>query len=347
MALAAGAMLLLVLIATAEMPFYLHTRELPGWMPGIFMLTSFLTVAVWLMLEVRSRRYLQPPLDRPWRWFFYHLKRLPLLIVAFTFITFNLRHAMLYMHNVQQVLSWRGLLYAMPFEAVKISLLYSCWLGLVFGVLSYVRMRQQAEHLLNMQKTLAEAQLSQLKAQLRPHFLFNTLNTISSVMQVDVPRADRLLTQLGDLLRANLDSSDRNLVPLSEELTLLRQYADIMQARFVGRVRVEWEVDEQALPISVPTMLLQPLLENAFIHGVEKASGNQWLRVRVAREQSALRIAIFNTGAPPREPRAEGVGLRNCRDRLQLIYGAQASLHLGHDDQGITATVKLPWQGAP
>src|SRR5262249_39544096 len=141
------------------------------------------------------------------------------------------------------------------------------------------------------------AKLTQLQGQLRPHFLFNALNTISSLMQVDVPRADRMLTQLGDLLRANLTASERNTVPLGEELQLLRLYASIMEERFAGRIAVEWCSDPAVTDAWVPTMLLQPLLENAFKHGVERNSGADRITVAAQRDADLLRISIRNSNS--------------------------------------------------
>src|SRR6202023_1582698 len=133
-----------------------------------------------------------------------------------------------------------------PFEFVKASLFYCLWLGLVYGTLSQMRSREQSAQLSLIQKALVEAQLARLQAQLRPHFLFNTLNTVSSLMQSDVGRADRLLTRLGDLLRASLGAGGTDTVPLRDEIRLLRLYAEIMEERFSGRVVTEWQIAEDA-----------------------------------------------------------------------------------------------------
>jgi LytS/YehU family sensor histidine kinase len=203
-------------------------------------------------------------------------------------------------------------------------------------------MRRQTERLLATQKTLVEAKLAQLQGQLRPHFLFNALNTISSLMQVDVARADRMLTQLGDLLRANLDASERNTVPLGEELELLRLYAAIMQERFVGRITVEWNIDAAATNAWVPTMLLQPLLENAFKHGVERNSGADHIVVSAQRSADTLCISIRNSNSVLAQEHSQGVGLRNCRERLLLLYGDAGTLMLTNG-AGVTAAVTMPW----
>jgi sensor histidine kinase YesM len=206
-------------------------------------------------------------------------------------------------------------------------------------------MRQQTERLLATQKTLVEAKLMQLQGQLRPHFLFNALNTISSLMQVDVARADRMLTQLGDLLRANLNASERNTVPFNEELQLLHLYAAIMQERFAGRITVEWNIDASATGAWVPTMLLQPLLENAFKHGVERNSGSDHIVVTAQRSNDTLCISIRNSNSTLMQGYVEGLGLRNCRERLQLLYGVTATFELTNG-AGVTAAVTMPWMGS-
>lgn len=323
-----------------ELPMYVHNPRISWAQIGAFTVPELLVVGIGVTIEVHSTRYFEPSLDRPVRWFLRHLRHLPVVILVFVAATAVLRYlafASLGTGSPYPVI-WGSVVY----EGIKISVLFCCWLAWVFAVLSFVRMRQQAEHLLSVQKTLAEAKLTQLKAQLRPHFLFNTLNTISSFMQVDVARADRLLTSLGDLLRANLDASDRDRVPLREELELLRRYADIMLERFSERVAMEWRVADDALEVLVPTMLLQPLLENAFKHGVEKNSAAQSIQISVAVKAARLSIAIRNTGSQLVELRGEGRGLRNCRERLQLLYGAEATLELDQTSDGVEVSVLLP-----
>ena len=120
---------------------------------------------------------------------------------------------------------------------------------------------------------------------MQPHFLFNALNTISALMQVDVERADRLLTRLADLLRASLQAGARQMTSLREELKLLELYAQIMQERFADRVTLTWNVADDALDAAVPAMLLQPLLENAFKHGVERSREPVTIRIDVEAQR--------------------------------------------------------------
>jgi LytS/YehU family sensor histidine kinase len=237
-------------------------------------------------------------------------------------------------------LPWRGFI---PFELVKASLFYCLWLGLVYGTLAMLRSREQSAQLTLVQKALAEAQLAQLQAQLRPHFLFNTLNTASSLMHIDVRRADRVLTRLGDLLRASLGAADITMVPLREELRLLHLYADIMEERFSGRFLMEWSIEEGALAHRVPAMVLQPLLENAFKYGVERTTGTQHIRVAAGAAPGKLNISIRNTGSVLEPGWRTGIGIANCRDRLRVLYGDAGSVGLSTDPEGgVAAAISLP-----
>jgi LytS/YehU family sensor histidine kinase len=206
-----------------------------------------------------------------------------------------------------------------------------------------LRSREQSAQLTLVQKALAEAQLAQLQAQLRPHFLFNTLNTASSLMHIDVRRADRVLTRLGDLLRASLGAADLALVPLREELRLLHLYADIMEERFFGRFLMEWSIEEGAVAHRVPAMLLQPLLENAFKYGVERTTGTQHIRVAAGAAPGKLNILIRNTGSVLQPGWRAGIGIANCRDRLRVLYGDAGSVDLSTDPEGgVVAWISLP-----
>lgn len=333
--------LLMLALMTAELVVWVH-----GQMPWSYLLivlgSEMLVVAVWLTLEMRSRRYATPSVERPSRWFLHHLRRLPLLMLGFYVFTHGMRYLAFAAIGERYGTAWQ---FGILIEGIKVALLYPCWLGVVFGFRSFHEMRERNERLLHAQRSLAEAQLTQLRAQLRPHFLFNALNTVSATMQADVSRADRLLTLLGDLLRANLESSDRNLVTLAEEIDLLRRYADIMLARFGDRVALEWHLEPDAMPVTIPSMLLQPLLENAFKHGVERNAEPQTIRIAACRTTHGATLTIHNTVSQLAQPYREGFGTRSCRERLALIYAGGASFTLReHPAGGVEAKIDMPVQ---
>jgi LytS/YehU family sensor histidine kinase len=229
------------------------------------------------------------------------------------------------------------------YESIKLVLFTTLWLCIIFGFASFTLWRQERERLLAVQKHLAESQLAQLKAQLQPHFLFNSLNTISSLMQVDVARADRLLTRLADLLRSSLQVGARHMTSLREELKLLELYAQIMEERFADRVALVWHIADDALDATVPAMLLQPVLENAFKHGVERSRVPVTIRIEAVRRDAGLQVTIRNSGAMLAATPALGIGLRNCRERLELIYGEPARLELVQDGDGVAARLTIPY----
>ena len=330
------------LVSIIESAGYIHDPNVPRWQPWCLILTSVVPIIVWLALEIRSDRYFEIPVDPPSAWFLHHLLRLPLLASGYIAVVFGPRHVLFQgMHALYFHLPWPALI---SFEFVKFSLFYGLWLGVVYGALSMLRAREQSAQLALARSALTQAQLAQLQAQLRPHFLFNTLNTISALMHTDVRRADRVLTQLGDLLRASLGASAASTVPLMEELELLRLYAGIMQERFSGRLELAWEVDADALPVPVPVMLLQPLLENAFKYGIEQAVGHQRIRVIAARIGGVLQIKIHNTGSSLQVGWRDGVGIANCRERLRVLYGESARLTINNDTAGVMASIDLPLQ---
>jgi LytS/YehU family sensor histidine kinase len=233
-------------------------------------------------------------------------------------------------------------LFVFGYESLKLVLFSGLWLGIIFGFDSFEQWQAQRRHLLELQKSLAEAQLSQLKAQLRPHFFFNALNTISALMHVDVERADRMLARLGDLLRISLQINDKEMTTLREEMRTLELFAQIMQERFADRVGLSWNIDPDLLDAQVPMLLLQPLLENSFKHGVERSVGPVSIGVDAHRERGRIVLEIRNTGSALPVEHREGVGLRNCRERLQVIYGNEATLQLIGDADSVIAKVTLP-----
>jgi hypothetical protein len=315
------------------------------WEPIVWEGSSAIVATFWLWLSRRARQRWSPLLDEPLRWFGRYLAWLPVVALSFVIGIYAIRHGIYalttetYEHD-----PWPYLFF---YEPLKVLLYASLWICIVFGLESFARWQREREQLLTLQKHLAESQLAQLRAQLQPHFLFNALNTISSLMQVDVPRADRLLTQLADLLRASLHTGAQHMTSLRHELELLKLYAAIMQERFAGRVTIDWDVADDTLDATVPSMLLQPLLENAFKHGVERSTTPVAIRI-VARRGNAgkLEIAVRNAGALAATVGA-GIGLTNCRERLALLYGADATLDLAQDGSDVVARIVLPASRLP
>ena len=312
------------------------------WQPILWEGTSLMIATFWVVLQRRVHQRYATYLDRPLVWIWHHVKWLPIVVLTFVPVVYAIRHGVYAL--LGQTYAHEPWAYVLFYESIKLILFCGLWVGLIYGFDSYAQAQEQRQRLLALQKSLAEAQLAHLKAQLRPHFFFNALNTISALMHVDVPRADRLLARLGDLLRATLQWGDKEITSLREEIRMLELYAQIMQERFADRVTLSWDVDNAALGGAIPALLLQPLLENAFKHGVERSRDTVQIEIAARRDSERLHLAIRNTGSMLGPDRAEGVGLRNCRERLSVLYGDAAKLELIQLADGVEASVTLPWQ---
>ena len=217
---------------------------------------------------------------------------------------------------------------------------------------SLARERESADLALrasNLQAQLSEARLKALQGQLQPHFLFNTLNMISSLMYEDVSKADRMMTRLSTLLRMSLDTSERPSVPLRQEMDILGVYLEIMEARFGQRLRVTRHMDARAAEVPVPALLLQPLVENAIRHGAPEPNQQVEISVRAGCDGGHLRLEVSDNGPglSGTEATSDGVGLRSIRDRLAELYGDRARLKLENlTPRGLLVTVELPLAAA-
>ena len=189
---------------------------------------------------------------------------------------------------------------------------------------------------------LSEARLRHLTAQIDPHFLFNALNAISNRMHEDVDAADRMISQLGDLLRAAYESDDSVLVPLGRELGWLRGYAAMMAERFRGQLAFEIEVDPGIETLRVPRLLLQPIVENALRHGLK--DGHGWLRVEVRRTGNQLHYTVSDDGIGlPEKPLERGTGLSNISRRLELLFPDSHELAFGsREPHGAVVSLAFP-----
>lgn len=197
----------------------------------------------------------------------------------------------------------------------------------------------------------ARARLENLRLQLHPHFLFNALNTISSVMYENIRLAEAMIAKLGELLRRALRSSNRDEVPLREEMSLLQNYLDIMSARFEDRLTLHVAVDDAALDALVPPLLLQPLAENAIRHGNVTRSGRGTIALTVRRALERVWIEVSNDGPGVCEAAeamlSKGFGLSSTAERLRWLYGSRHSFELADaPGGGFRVTVGLPYRTA-
>jgi signal transduction histidine kinase len=227
---------------------------------------------------------------------------------------------------------------------------YWVLVSLVHTLRFHRRAEERARRALELEARLADAKLQALRMQLHPHFLFNTLNAIAALVHKDPHAADEMITNLSELLRATLDTAAQE-IPLRRELEFLDRYLEIQQMRFGERLRVEKDLDAAALDALVPTLILQPLVENAIRHGIEPAARPGVVTLRARRgDNGLLLLSVRDSGGgpAPREKSSPGIGLANTRARLEALYGSAARLNLHTDAEGgFLVEMQIPFREAP
>src|SRR5215813_6152286 len=219
----------------------------------------------------------------------------------------------------------------------------------VHALLYYQSFRASELAQSSLKTQLAQAQLRALKMQLHPHFLFNTLHSISSLVLEDPPKANSMIARLGDFLRLTLENSDQHLVSLQEEAEFLRCYLEIEQVRFGDRLTVALELEPQTLSVQVPHLILQPVVENAIQHAVAPRATPGHIHIAAKRVNSLLQLEIRDNGpgmSSNSHPSAiEGIGLSNVRARLYQIYGSNFRFELMNGkDGGLIVLMQIPFE---
>lgn len=211
-----------------------------------------------------------------------------------------------------------------------------------------VRSRMEELRALRLEAANREGQLSNLRSQLNPHFMFNALNSIRALIEEDPERAKKSITLLSAILRNAMSTVKRRTVPLGEELDMVRAYLSLEAMRYEERLRVQVEVDPSLERSPVPPMMLQTLVENAVRHGIAKRTEGGEVRISARREQERMVLSVRNTGHYAKGPSTgTGIGLRNTRKRLEHIYGGKADLRIFEADGLVTCEVHLPLTNLP
>jgi two-component system, LytTR family, sensor kinase len=213
----------------------------------------------------------------------------------------------------------------------------------------YRRLREGELRASQLETQLTQAQLQALKMQLQPHFLFNTLHSISALVHRDPETADHMIARLGDFLRLTLENSGAQEVSLQKELDFLRCYLDIERLRFQDRLTTSLDVEPRALDTPVPNLILQPIVENALRHGLARRASPGHVEISAKREDGALRIQVRDNGpglsaiTRPNGKVREGLGLSNTRARLAQLYGAAHRFELSNaPGGGLVVTLEIP-----
>jgi two-component system, LytTR family, sensor kinase len=219
--------------------------------------------------------------------------------------------------------------------------------GIVFvwhALDSYRESQRRALKGAELEKRLAQAQLDSLRAQLQPHFLFNTLNAIAEFVHEDPAKAEQLIVELANLLRMNLQLSPAEEVPLAEEMEFLKRYVDIEQTRLGSRLEVRWDVRDETLCARVPSLILQPLVENAIRHGIAPFAKTGRLAISAERMDGDLLLKVHDSGPglPGESTSRRGIGLTNTAARLEHLYGKRHRFEL-LNQAGLLARVTIPF----
>ena len=235
--------------------------------------------------------------------------------------------------------AWNAIFQYMGFHAVIYGLIASAFL-----VWAYSRQWQERSvAAAQLQAELAEARLHAVTSQIQPHFLFNTLNAIAALIREEPAKAERLVMRLSDLLRQALRNTEQSEVPLENELAFVEKYAEVQETRFGPRLHVTFDVGADVLDAKVPPLILQPIVENAFRHGVGPRAGAGSILVSARRDGERLRLQVSDDGSGVPAQVTDGVGLRTTRARLRQLYGEDFQFVLARIPEGGTlCSIVLP-----
>jgi two-component system LytT family sensor kinase len=236
-------------------------------------------------------------------------------------------------------------------DAMDDMVIFWCCFLLIRGLGYYQRSRESESIAAQLEVQLANARLSALRMQLNPHFLFNAMNSISSLMRTDVDAADEMLEQLSSLLRITLERGSVQKIPLRDEIDFVEVYLSMQDRRYCDRVRRSISVDPELHDALVPAMLLQPIVENAYVHGLSKIEKDGKLSIEARKHQNHLLFTVVNSGVgltgDSQNPVGHGVGISNLRSRLQLHYGEDCRFEiLELDSTHVEVRIELPVQFA-
>lgn len=225
---------------------------------------------------------------------------------------------------------------AVPVLAVVILMIFLVSVALHYAALEFEAARRS--------EILArDAQLRALKSQVNPHFLFNSLNSISALTSIDAGEARQMCIRLADFLRTSLRLGERVAIPFAEEMALTRMYLDVEQVRFGGKLRVKQDVEPACTDCDIPALIIQPLVENAVKHGIAMMSEGGEITMTARRDRDLLRFTIANP-FDPEAPSAgrNGLGLRNIRERLEARYGASAHMEIQVEERCYRVALTIP-----
>jgi LytS/YehU family sensor histidine kinase len=228
-------------------------------------------------------------------------------------------------------------------------IIYCLVIGIHYALGYYLKYRERELRAAQLESQLAQARLDALRKQLQPHFLFNTLNTVSILMDEDTKAARNMLVRLSDLLRAALDRSKSHEVSLRQEIEFIEGYLEIERVRFHDRLTIEMNIDPKALDARVPDLILQPIVENAIRHGIAPRSERGVIEIRAARLNGSLSLEVRDNGRGLQEEAGRGgnngVGIANTQARLAELYGAAHQFEMRNlEEGGLLVNIRIPFK---
>jgi two-component system LytT family sensor kinase len=242
---------------------------------------------------------------------------------------------------------WQRLAFHLDAEFVDSLVIFWSAFALFRGIGFYEQFREKENVAAALEVELVNARMSALRMQLNPHFLFNAMNSISSLMRIDIDTADTMLEQLSNLLRITLERGDVQMIPLRDEIEFVEMYLSMQAQRYKGRVRQTVWVDPELHDALVPAMILQPLVENAYVHGLSKLTrGDLSVEAHIHREH--LELIVINSGIGiksdvKRVRHGQEIGLANIESRLKCLYGVKGSLSIKEmDPEHVQVVISLP-----
>jgi len=302
---------------------------------------------VWALLSIPviwlARRY-PPEGAQPWRTAAIHLAAA--LVCSLVYVLLRSLVGVAHSRFLDEPVTFAEVFRPLLVKTYPFNLLvYGVIITISHALEYYRKYHERTVHALELEKHLTEARLQSLLRQLQPHFLFNTLNGIASLMHSDVHAADKMLVRLSELLRLTMHHPGQPLTKLREEIAFIEKYLEIERIRFRDRLAVEIRAAPDTLELEVPSLIIQPLVENAIRHGIEPHTRPGRIIVEARREGASLVLSVRDNGAgqPPGGFTREGIGLANTRERLRELYGDRHRFELrNHPEGGLEVSLTLP-----
>lgn len=225
----------------------------------------------------------------------------------------------------------------------NVFIIMSLWTAIYLGVVFNRKNRKSEIEKLELKAALQEAELAILKNQINPHFLFNALNNIRSLILSDQERARKMVTHISELLRYSIQFNAAEKVSLSQELEIVKDYLQLESIQFNDRLSYDFEIDKEALNVKIPPMAIQLLVENAIKHGISQLATGGNIDIKANLTENHLKIQVSNKGQLKETSKREGIGLKNLIERLQILFGQFADLKVENSNsETVTATLKIP-----